>query len=205
MTGAPRVLVLSADLDPTADAVLTHLLAREVPFTRLDPKVLLTGGSMSARLDRDGLWRGVLRGGPREIHLEQLRSVWVRRPGEITPPDGLDSAAADWCVGQAREALWGVLQALPHLRWVNPVGSARAASFSGGPALLRIWTGGIRAAHAVGIEDCGSPQVWREPFGRGGPVVTAVEQPRDVSTDVRGESGVDGIPLGGLEDHGRGG
>ncbi|MCI0689340.1 MAG: hypothetical protein L0Y54_19210 [Sporichthyaceae bacterium] len=122
----PRVLVLTADLDPTADAVLAHLLARGVPFTRLDPRALLTAGSMDGRLGADGLWRGVLRGGPREVNLQALRSVWVRRPGEIAPPDGLDPVAADWCVGQAREALWGILQALPHLRWVNPVGAARA-------------------------------------------------------------------------------
>lgn len=125
---APRVLVLTADLDPTADAVLAHLLKRGIPFTRLDPKTFLASGSMTARLGQDGAWEGVLRGGPRDIDLGELRAIWVRRPGEIAPPKGIDPADADWCVGQAREALWGVLQALPQVQWVNPLVPARAAA-----------------------------------------------------------------------------
>ncbi|MGH3326254.1 MAG: MvdC/MvdD family ATP grasp protein [Streptomycetales bacterium] len=128
MAECPRVLVLTADLDPTADRVLACLRERGVAFTRFDPAVFPADGRLWAALDGGGRWSGRLRGGPRAVDLAELRAVWYRRPGEVTPRHGLGAEQERWCAAQAREGLYGVLGSLPGVRWVNDPLVARIAA-----------------------------------------------------------------------------
>lgn len=118
MSACPRVLVLTADLDPTADLVLSHLLAREIPFARFDPAAFPVDARLSARLDTGPDWTGGLHTGLREVDLGHVRSVYYRRPGDVQPPEDLADEERSWCARQARAGLWGVLSSLP-ARWVD--------------------------------------------------------------------------------------
>jgi hypothetical protein len=130
----PRILVLTADDDPTADFVLHELNARRVPFLRCDPGDFPVSIALAAQLEpgaaawggrlrvthpdhRDRAGRG--RGRGRELDLWSLRAVYYRRPSDFRFPGELTGAERSFAVAQARHGLFGVLAGLPGLWWVN--------------------------------------------------------------------------------------
>ncbi len=116
------VLVLAADLDPTADVVADELNRRRVPVFRCDPARFPDQLGLRAELD-EGSWSGILRARHRVIDLADLRAAWYR-----------GSALARTTPGSGRTATWadrlgpgGILADLP-LLWVNhPAAEADAA------------------------------------------------------------------------------
>jgi hypothetical protein len=129
MPDSPRVLVVTADVDPTADHVIRHLLERGVSFARLDgahfpAELSLTATLGAAAEDGDG-WSGSM-WGLREVDLTRLRSVYWRRPGDVRPAEALPVEQRQWCARQGRHALWGVLRALP-VRLVNDPAAVETA------------------------------------------------------------------------------
>lgn len=112
------VLVLSEECDPTADAVTEALQQRNVEVHRVDV------GWFPARLDLDADlgetgWAGALRAGYREIALEDLRSVFYRRPTPFVFPPGLSGPELRHARMEAKIGLGGCLWSLPELLWVN--------------------------------------------------------------------------------------
>ncbi|WP_242882549.1 ATP-grasp ribosomal peptide maturase [Actinomadura litoris] len=115
------VLVLTRLDDPTSDAVITELGRRGVPVMRLDPGDFMTGGvHLAARYGPEGM-SGIVRTSSREVRLEQVRSVYLRRPSDYVVPEGLDGQDARFALAQARHGLGGVLGALDSrsCRYVN--------------------------------------------------------------------------------------
>ncbi len=98
--------------------VIEELHQRQVPVVRLDPGDFPTEMTVAARLDNGGL-HGSVRTTTRQAHLEQVRSVYWRRPRPYTAPAGLDGQDARWCREEARYGLGGILAALPHAHYVN--------------------------------------------------------------------------------------
>lgn len=118
----PRVLVLTASVDPTADAVLQHLTAAGVPFARFDSAQFPTEVNFTATLDGDSGWRGFLGG----INLSGVHSVYYRRPRRFVFDPTIPAEQLSWCEGQARYGFWGVLETLGAI-WINsPSAVARA-------------------------------------------------------------------------------
>lgn len=113
---SPRVLVVAADLDQTADLVVAELHRREIPVMRFD----LAQFPQSLRMvaENHGSWDGCLDDGRRIARLEHVRSIHRRRPGRPVVAEAMRSPYDDWARDQAMGGLMGVLYALPAV-WVN--------------------------------------------------------------------------------------
>jgi ATP-grasp ribosomal peptide maturase len=109
----PRVLVLTAALDPTADMVLTHLHADGVPFLRVDPARFPVAMPLRGQIGARGV-AAELDG----VSLEHVRAVYYRRPGRFVFDQAIPLDLIEWCDGQARFGWWGILESLPAV-WVN--------------------------------------------------------------------------------------
>lgn len=111
------ILILAAELDITADRMVSVLKQREVPFARVDTAWFPQEANLDAEF-RDGRWKGSLTAAGRKITLEGLRSVWYRSPSTFRFPDELSATERHWAMGEAKLGLGGVLSSLP-VRWVN--------------------------------------------------------------------------------------
>lgn len=105
----PRVLVLTAPVDPTSDMVLTHLLADGVAFLRLDAAQFPTEVTLTGEIGQRPQWRAALNG----VLLDDVETVYYRRPGRFEFDPSIPLDVIGWCEGQARFGFWGVLESLP--------------------------------------------------------------------------------------------
>ena len=121
------VLVLTRRDDLTADWVVNHLHRRGAHLARVDLAEFPTAARLAGRIKPGGTWCGVLRTEHQDIELEQVRAVYYRRPALFRFPTGMAEDVQQWCATEARHGLGGLLAALPHARWVNPVDRVLAA------------------------------------------------------------------------------
>ena len=121
------VLVLSEDCDPTVDRVVQELAARDVPVFRCDTGWFPRRLTMDADLGADG-WTGRLISEHREVRLEDVRSVWSRRPSAFSFSDALSGPERRHAAWEAKLGVGGVLTSLPAL-WVNPPSSDADCSY----------------------------------------------------------------------------
>jgi ATP-grasp ribosomal peptide maturase len=124
------VLILTDADDPTATRVMTELDGRGVPAVRVAPADFPTRIGMTARIGRGQPWAGALTDlatGRTLVELDDVRSVYYRRPNQFQVADGLSGPERVFAYGEARIGFGGVLQALRHCLWINdPVAAARA-------------------------------------------------------------------------------
>lgn len=120
----PRVLVLTAPVDPTTDLVLGHLHAQGVPLLRVDTARFPTEMVFSAQISTGRGWRTRLGG----VDLDELTIVYYRRPGRFVFDTAIPPEMISWCDGQARYGLWGVLESLP-VAWVNAPAQVSQAEY----------------------------------------------------------------------------
>lgn len=132
----PRVLVLTASVDPTADAVIQHLTAAGMPLARFDAAQFPMEIGLTATLGADG-WRAGLGG----VCLTELHSVYYRRPRRFAFDPAISSEQLNWCEGQARYGFWGVLENLP-VTWINAPSAVQSAEYK--PRQLQL-------AHQAGL------------------------------------------------------
>jgi len=111
------VLVLTADLDPTADLVIAELNRRGTPVVRIDPGDFPAKLSLTAVMGSQG-WRGRVRGQHRDVSLPDIRSVYYRRPSDYRLPAGLAESDHAWSRAEAIAGFGGVL-ASQDCVWVN--------------------------------------------------------------------------------------
>jgi len=111
------VLVLSAPEDAAADLVEARLKAREVPVVRLDTGDFPTQMRLDAR-NHDGRWTGTLSTASTSVELDQVRSVYYRRPTRFRLPPGLAGGDTAFALTEAKLGVGGVLASLP-VTWVN--------------------------------------------------------------------------------------
>lgn len=126
------VLVITDAEDTTANRVTAELAMRGVPVVKIDATDFPTGLRLSATLTPDDSgWNGTLAGRTLDnravrLALEDVRSVYYRRPTEFTLADGMSGPERQFAYDEARKGFGGVLQGLDCL-WVNhPVAAARA-------------------------------------------------------------------------------
>ncbi|MGH3697156.1 MAG: MvdC/MvdD family ATP grasp protein [Pseudonocardiaceae bacterium] len=120
----PRVLVLTAPVDPTADMVLTHLNTGRIPFLRLDSAQFPREMKLTSQIGRHAPWQADLNG----VSLSEVRTVYYRRPGRFEFDTSISLAEIPWCEGQARFGFWGVLESLS-ATWINPPSSVHQAEY----------------------------------------------------------------------------
>ena len=131
------VLILTSEEDVTADMVVAELHAAGTPFVRLDPADVPDRAVLSAHY-ANGAFEGRLSVNGRLLEMEDLRAVWVRRPGE---PAAHAAHPSPWLTAETRQALFGMLfSAAP--RWMNHPRNAERAR-------LKPWQ--LRTAHRSGF------------------------------------------------------
>ncbi|MEU8589170.1 ATP-grasp ribosomal peptide maturase [Streptomyces sp. NPDC048664] len=116
------VLILTCQQDVTADMVVAELNGAGVPLLRLDPADFPGGIALSGEY-ADGAFEGHLRVGDRRVSTREVRSVWVRRPGD---PGSSAAEPSAWLTEESSQALYGMLDATG-TRWMNRPDAARRA------------------------------------------------------------------------------
>jgi len=117
------VLVVTEQLDVTADHVVLALEERKVPVFRFDTAEFPQSLTMSARLDRNQ--SGTLRAPTREISFDEVGGVYWRRPSIYQLSSALNADEVAWAAREARFGMGSVLAAMPV--WLNhPAHIARA-------------------------------------------------------------------------------
>lgn len=111
------VLILTEDIDATADAVVRALADRGVGVDRVNTAWFPTQMRVSARLS-GGRWTGSLTTPGRVVDLEAVTVVWYRAPRAYEFPAGLSVPERAHANLEAKYGLGGVLGSLPAL-WVN--------------------------------------------------------------------------------------
>jgi ATP-grasp ribosomal peptide maturase len=111
------VVVLTEQFDPTADRVIQRLHSRQVPVFRCDPAEFPQRLTMAATLDCRR-WTGCLRTEHRQVLLEDVRSVYYRRPGRFAFPETMPPAAQRFAEAEARYGFGGVVAGLDCF-WLN--------------------------------------------------------------------------------------
>ncbi|MET9777309.1 ATP-grasp ribosomal peptide maturase [Streptomyces sp. NPDC006367] len=125
------VLILTCEEDVTADMVVVHLNASEVPVVRLDPADLARSAALSGEFAH-GSFRGRLSSQGRLVSIDGLRSVWVRRPG---PAAARAAGSSAWLTEESGQALYGMLRDCG-ARWMNQPDAAHRARYK--PWQLRL-------------------------------------------------------------------
>ena len=125
MPTGDTVLVLTSPDDPIADAVITALAAHPVRVARIDTGDFPARMRLSATNLGKG-WTGQLYTDHVTVELEQVRSVYYRRPTRFTFPAGMSEADRVYGAVEARMGLGGVLSALDCLYVNHPHTAARA-------------------------------------------------------------------------------
>lgn len=115
------VLVLTRRDDLTADWVVDHLYRLDVKVARVDLAEFPAKARLRGTITSGGGWPGMLRTEHQNIDLDQVRAVYYRRPALFRFPGEMSEDAQQWCADEARHGLGGLLAALPHARWGNPV------------------------------------------------------------------------------------
>ncbi|WP_190824780.1 ATP-grasp ribosomal peptide maturase [Saccharopolyspora pogona] len=117
--GAASVLVISQDLDITADLVIAELARRDVGVVRFDladfPEALTQVAYLVPGRTR---WTGALRGRVRDVDLSAVESVWYRKPSPFALAPGMTRTEQQWAAAEARVGFGGLLAALD-VRWVS--------------------------------------------------------------------------------------
>lgn len=123
------LLIVTNREDRTADWLVVELHRRGSSFVRFN-----TEDYPASTVLRWTARSAVLKLGAQDIDLEEVTSVWYRRPVPPSPNPTVDIARARWAQTEAREALEGVWRTLD-ARWVNHPDRNTAASSK--PAQLR--------------------------------------------------------------------
>ncbi|MGP2435923.1 MvdC/MvdD family ATP grasp protein [Streptomyces sp. JW3] len=116
--GGTPVLVVTRLDDATADVVISELNRRRMPVVRFDPGAFPTKAILSAACDGTGT-TGTLATETRTVDLDDVRSVYWRRPTPYSADLAMTGQAARWAVEESRAGCGGVLAALPGAHYVN--------------------------------------------------------------------------------------
>lgn len=128
------VLILTQQDDRHADALIAELEALRAHWIRLDPASFPQQASLCARLDDEG-WHSVLTVDGTPIALEEIGSVWYRRPERYSAEPSLPLMEQNFIIQEARYGLGGLLRGITGL-WVNYPEDNHRASYK--PLQLKV-------------------------------------------------------------------
>ncbi|MER6605955.1 MvdC/MvdD family ATP grasp protein [Streptomyces sp. NPDC000927] len=106
------VLILTRERDAIAD-MLARMLGDKVACLDL--------GDLPAQIKLTATWHGgtitgAITSGARRVRLQEVKSVWMRKPSILEFPAG---AREDWITRESVHAFIGALRALPGVRWMS--------------------------------------------------------------------------------------
>lgn len=128
------VLILAAEQDPTADAVVHALAEHDTVVHRLDTAWFPAALSIDAELV-GGRWTGRLSTPHRSVVLEEVHAVWYRSPGTFRFPEEMTAVERRHALVETKLGLGGVLTSLDVL-WVNHPNRVADASYKPGQLVL---------------------------------------------------------------------
>jgi glutathione synthase/RimK-type ligase-like ATP-grasp enzyme len=119
------VLILTEEQDLHADRVCEELLSRRIPFLRFHTSdfpypALMTIQECAQRVEGRIVYNG------QEMATTDIRSVWYRRPGKPTFPQGWAPGVREFAVRETQLALRGLYEMIPTL-WVSQPGAINRA------------------------------------------------------------------------------
>lgn len=112
------ILVLTRPNDGTAAGVVTELERRGVAVVRGDVGDFPLDVMMVASLTDHHEWRGSLSLAGQQVHLDEIRAIYYRRPTGFRLPEHLSPDHQRFAKAEARRGLGGLLLTLP-ARWVS--------------------------------------------------------------------------------------
>ena len=128
------ILIITNRLDYTADFVVLELQKRNLDYVRINTESLATDIEISWTLDDETQSYFEIRN--RQIHLNDVESIWYRRPVlPLPPPAIVKQAERDFISQETRAAFQGIWRSLDCL-WVSHPDNLFAASFK--PVQLKV-------------------------------------------------------------------
>jgi glutathione synthase/RimK-type ligase-like ATP-grasp enzyme len=122
------VLVLTNPCDVVADRVVHELRGRGCDVARFDPAELPLRSTITTGSGTDGIFPYIYRNWGPDIPLDEVRSIWYRRPGGFVLPPYEKEYAARFARNELSMALGGVLRSLD-CYWMNHPSDIREASY----------------------------------------------------------------------------
>lgn len=132
------ILVLTSENDRTADRVVAELGRRGEAVNRFDLADFPRRVTINAELQDEFGWRGWVKTENGQIPLDQVKSIYYRRPTGFIFPDELVGRDLTFAAAEARRGFGGLLFSLS-TRWVNHPGRVADAEFK--PVQLRVAAG----------------------------------------------------------------
>jgi hypothetical protein len=110
------ILIITNRTDYTTDYLVLRLNQLNIPYIRFNTEDFPFDAFGSLMSEDE--WIDLKKPGKR-IQLNEIRSVWYRRPESPDFPSDFESEAKDFVVGECREFLHGIWRSLECL-WINP-------------------------------------------------------------------------------------
>ncbi|MGH3973241.1 MAG: ATP-grasp ribosomal peptide maturase [Pseudonocardiaceae bacterium] len=129
------ILVLTSCNDRTADRVVAELGRRGEAVDRFDVADFPCRVTINAELHGRFGWRGWVKTEDGQVPLDQVKSIYYRRPTSFIFPDDVVGSDLAFAAAEARRGFGGLLFSLP-ARWVNHPASVADAEFK--PAQLHV-------------------------------------------------------------------
>jgi len=122
------ILVLTNPCDVVADRVVHELRNRGCEVARFDPAELPLRSTITTGSGTDGIVPHIYRTWGPSIPLDEVRSIWYRRPGNFVLPPYEKSYVANFARNELSMALGGVLRSLD-CYWMNRPSAILEASY----------------------------------------------------------------------------
>lgn len=123
----PYVLILSRDVDPHTDDVVVRLKKRNVPIIRFHTADFPAKAKVTVRLTRLINEVDLLIDGNKEKGLDEIISIWNRRPDPPKPPASVPAQSQSFAAKESDATLQSVFRSLDKF-WVNHPDKNLAAS-----------------------------------------------------------------------------
>lgn len=135
------VLVLTNPCDVVADRVVFLLREKQCPVARFDPAEMPQRSTITMGVGTDGMPPFLYRNWGPGIRLDEVKSIWYRKPGEFVLPTYSSSHVTRFAMTELTMALGGVLRSLDCF-WMNSPGAMVEASYK---------VGQLARAHKLGL------------------------------------------------------
>jgi RimK-like ATP-grasp domain len=122
------VLVITNPCDVVADRVVHELRARGCDVARFDPAELPLRSTITTESGTDGIFRYIYRNWGPDIPLDEVKSIWYRRPGSFVLPPYKKEHVSRFTRTELAQALGGLLRSLD-CYWMNHPSAIREASY----------------------------------------------------------------------------
>ncbi|MFF8696231.1 MvdC/MvdD family ATP grasp protein [Streptomyces sp. NPDC015144] len=131
-------LILTSEDDVTADMVVHRLVRQGTPVLRVDPADIPGRVALTARVTAGGGVAGHITTDRQRLPLDDVRSIWLRRPGR---PGAGATEQAEWVATETERAFYGALRATG-APWMNHPDAVNRSRY-------KPWQ--LHAAHQAGM------------------------------------------------------